>query len=772
MKYILLLQTLLFAAVCFAQNPCKINVTGHVIDEHNNQPLVFADVFIIQQTTGTTTDENGGFKLTNVCEGSIQLRLSHVGCATDTVSIIIGGDTHLHLNLEHHLELLELVEIEAEKPHQDIAAAEVLAIKQLSKSDGRSLAAMLENIEGVQSLNTGGNISKPVIHGLHSNRLVIVNQGTRIEGQQWGGEHAPEIDPLTADELEVVSGASALRYGPEALAGAIIARSTKLDTLKGTQGWLQLAGATNGQKGLLAAKLQGQLLDSVPLFYSLQGSLGRSGDLSAPNYVLRNTGSFNRNMDARIAFIKPRYGAELHYGQINSDLGILSYSHIGNLTDLQNALNSEIPVNASDSFSYAISRPKQHVVHELTSAQFWFKPNLAGKLNLNLSRQYNLRQEFDKTIFIQDENAADLQYEITTYQADLLYEQRFSPAYKLEVGTSFQTQANTYYGRFFIPNFRNYQGGIFAINHYQLGKFEFEAGARYDKRWQQAFMYRNEVLFAPNRQFEGLSFNAGMMYAAKKMRVLLNLGQAWRPPSINELYSGGLHHGAAAVEFGNQDLQEERAQTATLKLQFRDFKISGKPLQMSVSTYAYRFDQFIYLVPKKPATLTIRGAFPTFEYQAIDALFRGVDFSIRYDVKRFQIALRGEMLRASELKTNNWLLNIPNDQFDVNVAYQLSAKNWSPTISLSSVLARTQSRFPAGVDYANPPAGYVLLNSEISGVLPFKNNNISYSFRVENMLNQAYRNYLNRLRYFANEPGRSFILSIRIPFKHLKNKTL
>lgn len=42
--------------------------------------------------------------------------------------------------------------------------------------------------------NGGLLLPNPVIHGLHSNRILILNNEVRQEGQQWGADHAPEID--------------------------------------------------------------------------------------------------------------------------------------------------------------------------------------------------------------------------------------------------------------------------------------------------------------------------------------------------------------------------------------------------------------------------------------------------------------------------------------------------------------------------------------------------------------------------------------------------
>lgn len=71
-------------------------------------------------------------------------------------------------------------------------------------------------------LKTGNSVVKPIIHGLYGSRVAIVNDGMRQQDQEWGVEHAPNIDINTASTIEVIKGASALRYGGDAIGGTIL----------------------------------------------------------------------------------------------------------------------------------------------------------------------------------------------------------------------------------------------------------------------------------------------------------------------------------------------------------------------------------------------------------------------------------------------------------------------------------------------------------------------------------------------------------------------
>jgi iron complex outermembrane receptor protein len=64
----------------------------------------------------------------------------------------------------------------------------------LEKFSGATLGDALREIAGVSSLRTGSTVVKPVVNGLHSNRVPVFTNGVRLEDQQWGTEHAPNLD--------------------------------------------------------------------------------------------------------------------------------------------------------------------------------------------------------------------------------------------------------------------------------------------------------------------------------------------------------------------------------------------------------------------------------------------------------------------------------------------------------------------------------------------------------------------------------------------------
>src|SRR5690606_31898411 len=84
-----------------------------------------------------------------------------------------------------------------------------------------NLIDALSTTPGVSQIATGPAISKPTIRGLGYNRLVVINDGIRQEGQQWGDEHGIEIDEYSVNKVEVLKGPASIMYGSDALAGVI-----------------------------------------------------------------------------------------------------------------------------------------------------------------------------------------------------------------------------------------------------------------------------------------------------------------------------------------------------------------------------------------------------------------------------------------------------------------------------------------------------------------------------------------------------------------------
>ncbi|XOV67987.1 MAG: TonB-dependent receptor [Fluviicola sp.] len=754
-----------------AQDNCAHTLSGYVLDEHNQKPLPNSKVHIRELDLTVTADENGYYALPGICEGEYLVFCKHIGCDAIKDTLLINGDVSLNFYPEHHLEIGP-VEVEADKNADLAQKPERMTERELNESRGLSLGEGLAKMNGVSQLTTGNNISKPIIHGMHSNRILILNNGIRQEGQQWGNEHAPEIDPFVAGDLAVIKGANSVRYGPDAIAGVILVNPKSLKKTPGISGELNLVGFTNGRQGNVSATLDGNSSKLPALRWRAQGTLKRGGNVHTPDYILKNTGVYEYNFSGAVGWFKPNYGVDVFYSQFNTKIGVFSAAHFGNLTDLQNAFEAERPLEIDD-FTYEIARPRQEIAHELFKVKGYWKTAERSQLTFTYARQFNGRREFDKHASPDDLNTPALSFNLTTHTGEVAWSHSRTQNFKGSTGITGIHQANTYRGRFFIPNFRKMGAGLFWIEQWKPkgSKLAVEAGARFDYIYQQIFMWQNDVVISPENTFMNGSGSIGASYKFnKKFTLRSNVGSAWRPPNVAELYSDGLHHGAAGMERGDSTLNSEKALNFTASLEYNSEK-----LNFLIDAYYNIVDDFIYLRPTLENILTIKGAYPLFVYTQADAHLRGTDITVDYQPsKNWMFTSKASIIRAWNFTQNDYLIWMPADRFENSIEYRFNdnKKRANTFISMSVVSVLRQSRAPENSDFAAPPEGYTLLNASLGMDIPVKNQYITIGVGANNLLNVRYRDYLNRFRYFADEMGTNISFRVKIPFSLIHAKSI
>lgn len=767
-KKLWLLLLLLIGNTLYAQTvDCNYYLKLKIVDFDNGIALPSAVVFLDDDNFSASSDENG-FVIMKLCKAKHEIEIKYISYVTEKLIVDLNKQTEYVVKLKSIARNLENVNIISERTNIQTSMSKIeLKGADLEKTRGLSLADALKEIPGVTTLNTGPTISKPIIQGMHSSRILIINNGIRQEGQQWGTEHAPEIDAFIANKLTVIKGAGSIKYGSDAIGGVILVEPKQLLDTAGITGEINVVGISNGRQAIGSGILEG-MLKKIPLQWRVQGTLKRSGDLKAPNYYLSNTGYYERNFSWALAYKHKRLNVELFYSQFNTDIGILRAAHIGNLTDLANAFTSSVPSYTSD-FSYKINRPKQEVLHELFKVKTDFLINENSKLQLVLARQYNMRNEFDKDLPRNDSLAAlnlpELHYEITTYTSDLSYQLKFNSKLSSSIGVSTNNQRNTYEGRQFIPNFINDNYAIYTIHQYKIGKVMFDFGARYDYRKLDVFKAMpNGSVYKPERSFDNLTFNAGVDIEVNKyVDYHLNIGTAFRAPSINELHASGLHHGEGKYIISNENLNAEKAKAVITGIEINSYK----NITAHIDLYYKVVQDFIYLNPAMNTILSIRGAFPSFEYKQTDAYFTGIDARVNYQISNnFRTLHKANIIRAFNMTDKEFLPFIPADRFENGLQYKFknykTFENAQVTFNVLNVLKQT--RLQENSDYKDAPNAYMLLSFDASSTINIYKEHLEIGLTINNLLNTTYREYMNAFRYFSDEQGRSIVMRLKYHF--------
>ena len=748
---------------------CTTRLKGHIEDADTKQKLAGATVLLVELQKEVITDAQGDFVFPNLCEGNYTLRVSHISCQTVEYKIALTKDRHVDIDLPHAKNTLSEVTLNSQVGIANTGLKKELTGRQMEETRGESLASALSKLNGVNMLQTGSTISKPIIHGLHSNRIVTINNGIRQEGQQWGNEHAPEIDPFIANKLTVIKGVDELKFGSDAIGGVVLVEPKALRPTPGYAAEINTAYFSNNQQYVLSGMFEQQLKSLPGLTYRLQGTLKKGANALTPNYRLNNTGSEEKNFSITANWKKNHFSTEIFYSFFDTRVGIFEGSHIGNITDLETAINGERPNNIFlGERTYKIGRPYQDINHQLLKSKSVLETGPI-KMSLLMGAQLNERKEFDITRNSETVGAQG-DMGIATYTQELSAE--YSKArFTHTAGVAAVQQENQYAGRYLIPAYKSAGLGGYYISKWKNEKWNAEAGLRYDQK-----KINSNRLRADGFEFEFNHFNFSTLGASVNggykitdaWKVNSNISLANRAPQVNELLSNGIHHGTATFEEGNIFLKPERSVNINLT---NSWVTSNGKVNIELALYRNDINDFIYQqpVPDEPV-LTIAGAFPKLRFQQNDAILKGADFSSSIEmVKALRWNLKYSMLRAKNTDSNDWLTRMPADRLQNELSYDFKdAKRFSRTyLSFEHIYVAEQTRIPdeknGRQDYKIPPPAYGLFQADagttvLAGKLP-----ITVSIALKNIFNKSYRDYLNSMRYFSDETGRNLQLRLKIP---------
>ncbi len=765
------------AHVAIAQSADKVRFFGKVFDAKTKTPLPGANIYLPALQTGATTDREGKFNMPALPSGTYLLRCTYIGYEKLELTIALTVDREQTLHLQPTTLEGEAVTIISKRDQltESKQALTVLDPKKLEKTRGQTLGESLKEIPGVTTLQTGPAISKPVIRGLHSQRILVLNAGVQQEGQQWGGEHAPEIDPFSPSRIEVLKGAAGVQYGAGAIGGVIRVSPRELRVTPGFGGELTLNGFSNNLQGAGSLLLEGASKRFAGWGWRAQGSMRKAGDAQSPNFKIQNSGFAERDWSSALGYHNDRTGLELYYSHFGTELGIFRGAHIGNVTDLLRAIERGRPATNTE-FSYDVKPPKQDISHNLLSIKGHHQIASLGRVEMQYGWQQNHRQEFDAHKPFSSEPPTEPSFDLTltTHSGDLGFHHNPIKNFYGHVGVTGMRQGNVQTGTvLLIPNFRAYSAGAFIHESWTNGKLTFDGGARYDYRRVQAYLRnRDDGLITNLHEYANFTGVGGLIFQfAREWSLGANIGSAWRPPSLNELYSNGVHHGTAQFEIGDLQLKSERSFNVDATLRH----VSERS-RVEVSAYRNRMNNFIFLFPDPEPTLTVRGAFPTFRYQQANAVLRGLEGLIEHRVGAFlQIGVSASLVRGDNLDADAPLIQMPADRGRLDIDFTLPdfGAFTASEFEIITTFVRRQTRFPNNADYADPPPGYTLFDLNASTQVKLSRQMLRFNLSVRNLFNVSYRDYLSRFRYFIDDAGRDIVLRVQVPFgdfdRHTQN---
>lgn len=795
MRYFIAIVFLFIGNQSFVYSQNRIS--GKITNE-KDEPLAGSHIHTGQHFT--ISDPIGKFSI-DMPFGKNRIVISYLGYKTIDTLLNVDNDLVLHFRLKEDISNLSEIVINDNKIKTNaISNKKELKIAQLEKYSSGSLGDALKEISGVSSLKTGNTIVKPIINGLHSSRVLIINNNVRLEDQQWGLEHAPNLDINTAGKVSVIKGASGLQYGGDAIGGVVIIEPFPIPVKDTLYGRTILNGASNGRGGSISSSLFKGYQSGWN--WNLQGTFKYIGDVEAPGYVLSNTGNREKNFSAGLGYKGESSGYSAFFSYYNATIGILRASHTGNIADLVNAINSGTPATIND-FTYNISAPKQEVQHYLGKLNYYHALSDIGKMTFQYAFQLNNRLEYDIRRG-NSRNKPSLDLSLTTHSmlVDLETSSGKTSKYKFGINGTYQNNtADIDTGvRPLIPDYDKYEAGVYGIGTFALSEnLELETGFRYDfsrinatkfylkSRWNERNYdndFANIIIGDFGTQwktnpvfiYHNFSGSIGTKYQINtNLKWFANLSLASRSPNPSELFSDGLHHSTGQIELGDLRLEKEKAVKISTAL-----SCSSEKFAFEISPYLNIINDFTLLEPTS-LEQSIRGAFPVWQYRQVNARLMGIDVNADYDfAKNLNYHSTFSYVYGEDRDNEEALIDMPPVNWNNTVLFK--KQDWyNLVLSLKSELVFTQKRYPNNdfiadvpvdgafvptlVAISQPPKGYHQLHfgSEMS-FATFEKSRITIGFNIQNIFNTNYRDYLNRTRYYVDDMGRNFMVQLKFNY--------
>lgn len=794
--FLILLFLFIGTSLLMAQKEtCTYSLSGMVLDANTEEPISNAVIKVKGMEKYTTTNAEGHFKIDDLCTENNTLIISCLGYADSTKDH--EHDSAIHFYLTQEVTGLNQVVIQAKRAKEkgtETISQVTIGKEEVTRNTTQSLAATLSQQQGVTLISTGTNVQLPVIHGLYGNRILVLNNGLKHGFQNWGTDHAPEIDMASINSITIIKGAAGVRYGSEALGGAIVIEPNPLLLNNSFYAELGTGYQTNG-KGYNANFEIGN--GTKNWSYFANGNYTKIGDRNTPDYSLTNSGKEEKAFSFGVLRHLEQWDIKFNYSFVDQNFALLRSSIANSPDSFIRAINSNEPIIINP-FSYDIKEPNQITQHHLAKAEinWWYtegaKITLIGGIQLNKREEFDVRRNAELPIIDLDLVTYDYQLEWKHPKWNglngLIGVQYFNQNSDNNPGT--QTTP-------FIPNYNTDRYSAFAVESLKFGKNIIEAGLRFDYENNDVRGREiNQDIFRDNYTFTNFTGSLGYVRQLSESSTFrTNIGTAWRTPNMEELFSFGQH--GFKTTFGLLRFTDTNGQLSTDEVTSLDqsnvspekgykfineFQTNKNGNTHNITVYSHFIENYVF---DRPIGVfgTIRGPMPAFIFDQVDALFFGADYSWKKEWNEDITSVFGaSYLWSRNIGDNAPLINQPPISTHVELKWNqgkvwlFDSSKWSIRPSYSfrqfqaprtiipqnlvngSVELTTNSEI---FDFAAATDGYFLLDLSWN----FRWKNINGGITVKNLFNNAYRDYLNENRYFVDEPGRNLLFTLKYTFK-------
>jgi iron complex outermembrane receptor protein len=712
--------------------PTARSLSGQVTDT-SGAPLAQVRVTVIEARRTTTTDLEGRYLIPDVPGGTYGVSFALVGYAPQVRRIAIG-ESDATLDIVLRPTLIELPEVQvtasplATTSLTSPQPTSLLSSEELQANRSPSLGETISSLPGVRSFSTGSGIGKPVIRGLSSNRVLVLADGQRVESQQWGDEHGPQVEAGEAERIEVIRGPASVLYGSDALGGVVNVVSPPLPDAIGRSAFasarLLASYSTNNEQPDATVSVEGAR-GGVGFRGALTGRT--SGDVRTPDGPLFNSGGRTLNGTGTVGY---RGG----FGTVS-----LAYTKRDERVEIH-----EDP--AEDPGATPFQRIGADRIHLSSSL-----PAGASHFDVELGYERNRRREFEETGATQ----VALGLLSNSYSADVRLHHVPLGSFAGIVGLSGLRSTFAKFGaETLIPENAYNNLGLYAFEQAEWGRWNLSLGARYDYRRLTVEDDAELGVVAQRRTYNSVTGNVGLLYrVADPVALVLNLGRGYRSPTAFDLFSNGVHEGTVRFERGDSTLRNETSVNTDLAL-----RIQTSDVNAEIGAFANYIDDFIF--PDPSGEIDPESGFQIFDITQGNARLTGFEAAAEYHPTTFlHLRATADYTRGQNTTTETPLPFIP--AFRATYSLRLEA---GPTgavqhsyLSIGGESNARQTRLDPE-DFA--PAGYTLIHLGAGFTVPAGRTAFALDLQLRNLFDTEYASFLSRYKTYALDPGRNFVVQV------------
>lgn len=631
---------------------------------------------------------------------------------------------------------------------------------------GKDLANQLKSLPGVQVRKSGANVSKPIIDGLSSSRLVYMVNGVKLENQDWADAHSPEIDADLAKNLNILRGAESVKHGSNALGGVVHVDAGRISSNKNINGsaTLYYSGNTRGRGAHLKIQQNSGLIQGFA--WRLSANNSKNGDYHTADYNVANSGTSVASYRAELTYKLQNVEIESFYSNYKSKQGNYFGTLTGNVEEFEERIEHGQPL-VTFPYAFKIEAPYQESTHQIANTTTTWKFSRKWFVKSQYTYQKNHREEFDvrrsvsSTVPVQDMILSanhfnfELGFKNNTLHAALGVQIRNKENYN-QPGTGV-TPA--------LPNYLYKEKSVYTHHTLNLNQWLLNAGLRYD--W--AIMNARGINFlgqkyGENKNFSALSAQVAAKLATEKWDLESSLSHGWRIPESFELYANGKQHGIPIYFVGNKDMSAEKGtkwmNTITYKAKHSRFEFQG---------FINKVENYIYSVPTHQYKQLFSGPAAIFQFKQQDALLCGIDLIHSSTITpKLEFTNKFTWIHGEEISSKNPLPNISPLRLHNSINYQLPVLGDFEEINLQIGHEWVGKKNNFNPDYelsSQTPSAYHLFNIAASSRYPINQKlTLRISASIDNLFNTLYKDYLNLHRYFVHDSGRSMNVNVQCNF--------